>query len=89
MQTKNECRCFFYLKSLNRLPIVIEQFASSSRTDAMKIIILPSDRVDEETDEEELDDNNLATEEISAEFAGKLVYSAYTGTNVTNKAILV
>ena len=54
----------FYSKSHSSLPRAIEQVNSSARNDTWTVITLPPDSVDEQTDEEELDDDNLASEDI-------------------------
>ena len=62
----------FYSKSHWSLPRVIEQVNSNERNYTRTIITLPPDCVDEQTDEEELDDDNLASEDISLEVAGSV-----------------
>ena len=52
------------------LPRAIEKLADIARNDTRTIIALPSQHVDEQTDEEELDDDNLASGEISLEVPG-------------------
>ena len=50
----------------------IEQVNSSARNYTRTVNTLPPDCVDEQTDEEELDDDNLASEDIPLEVAGSV-----------------
>ena len=60
----------FYSKSHSFLPRAIEKIAGRARNDTRTIIALPPKHVDEQTDEEELDDDNLASGEIPSEVPG-------------------
>ena len=67
----------FYSKSHRSLPRAIEQVNSNERNYTRTIITLPPDCVDEQTDEEELDDYNLASEDIPLEVEVQFVHNSY------------
>ena len=62
----------FYSKSHSSLPTAIEHVNSSVRNETRTVIILPPDCIDEQTDEEELDDDILASEDIPLVVSGSV-----------------
>ena len=60
----------FYGKTHNLLPAAIEQISRSKRM--KRIIALPPNQVDGETDEEQLDDDDLNNEEVPTEIAEQI-----------------